>query len=166
LTIARTLRFHHFYLFAHAQKRAEHIDTHHMFKIGVGLFVDLPDFAFDAGIVDGDIQARKTLPDLLEKRRHIGFARNVGLDEYRVRTALISKPRRGGSTGGLVTVRDDNGSTFLHELGSREPADALAGSGHENDLILKTLHLRLRLLSMGLAAMVDFFVSCSVRRRA
>src|SRR4029079_15094080 len=91
-----------------------------------------------AGVVDQDIDAAELLDDPADHRLDALTVGDVGADRDGTRQRV-----RRFLGAGLVQVGDDDGRPLRGQLAGDGPADTLAATGHDRDLVLEPAHQRL-----------------------
>jgi hypothetical protein len=89
--------------------------------------------AFDAGVVDGAVEAAEARDGLLHQRVDVGAPAHVAADEMRRRAERARRARRLLAGRGGDVGHDDPRACPCEREGSRAP-DAGRGPGHERGL--------------------------------
>ena len=132
---AATFLFEHLLNFVfEAEPDSLQIDVHDTVKVFLGLIDNGNPFAFNAGIVKGDVEAAKFVDSFVDERLDIGGFRNVGFYEEGV--AARGADEFGGfrSFKFAATCNDDFGARLGKEYGGIA-ANAGGATGHDGDLV-------------------------------
>jgi hypothetical protein len=119
-----------------AKEHAFYVDGLHPIPLGLGEFMGRLVRPGDAGVVDEDVQTSERGHGGGDRRRHVRFHRDVGVEVARV----IAEPRGQLLSRPVVQVDDGHPGTSFQQTAHASGADAYGSAGHQRHFSAQSAH--------------------------